>query len=256
MAKSDYIDQTDAGFSTQLNTCKDALPGYSAVLGVSAASVVSQAHDADYFAYSINAQTVVQNSAGSSLPGKTSSAMAGRLLPPARPWLPPCRRPSPPWLPASSCGSAPSSATSNPAVGYNPAIGIALGIEGSDQAGPDLATIAPKLTVTLIGGHVEFDWGRQGFGANLDMIEIQVNRGAGYALLTCDTTPGYTAPLPAAPAKWSYKAIYRVGDSQTGQWSAETSVTVGGFLQAIIVISGRLAVGSSTTCWRCCGANC
>jgi len=111
--------------------------------------------------------------------------------------------------------------------GYNPAIGIALGIEGSEQAGPDLATIAPKLTATLIGGHVEIDWGWQGFGANLD---IQVNRCAGDALLTYDTTPGYTdtAPLPTAPAKWSYKAIYRVGDSQAGQWSAETSVTVGG----------------------------
>ncbi len=38
-----------------------------------------------------------------------------------------------------------------------------------------------------------------------------------------------TAPLPVAPGKWIYKAIYRVGVSPIGQWSAETSVTVGGW---------------------------
>ena len=44
------------------------------------------------------------------------------------------------------------------------------------------------------------------------------------------TTPGYndTAPFPAAPAKWSYRAIYRVGDAQVGVWSNVVSVTVGG----------------------------
>ncbi len=49
-------------------------------------------------------------------------------------------------------------------------------------------------------------------------------------LLTHDSTPNDidTAPFPSAPAKWTYKAIYRVGDTQVGQWSAEVSVTVGG----------------------------
>ncbi len=57
-----------------------------------------------------------------------------------------------------------------------------------------------------------------------------MNRGNGYTLLTYDTTPGYTdtAPIPAIPAKWSYKAIYRVGDHEVGQWSSEISITVGG----------------------------
>jgi hypothetical protein len=36
------------------------------------------------------------------------------------------------------------------------------------------------------------------------------------------------APLPTTPAKWTYKAIYRKGDSQIGQWSAEVSIIVGG----------------------------
>ena len=62
------------------------------------------------------------------------------------------------------------------------------------------------------------------------MIEIQVDRGAGYSLLTYDTTPGYTdtTQFPASPAKWTYKAICRKGDSQVGQWSNPVSITVGG----------------------------
>ena len=35
-------------------------------------------------------------------------------------------------------------------------------------------------------------------------------------------------PPPTTLTKWTYKAIYRVGDHQVGQWSAEASVTVGG----------------------------
>ena len=47
-------------------------------------------------------------------------------------------------------------------------------------------------------------------------------------LLTFDTTPGYvdSHPLPSAPAKWTYRAIYRVDDDQVGQWSKPVSVMV------------------------------
>ncbi|MCX6872808.1 MAG: hypothetical protein NTW21_03225 [Verrucomicrobia bacterium] len=53
--------------------------------------------------------------------------------------------------------------------------------------------------------------------------------GKGYTLLAYDSTPGYadTTPLPATPAKWKYKAIYRVGDERVGLWSAEVSIAVG-----------------------------
>ena len=80
------------------------------------------------------------------------------------------------------------------------------------------------------GGQVQIGWGWQGHGNALDMIGIQVNRGNGYAPLAYDTTPGYTdsTPLPAVPGKRIYKAIYRVGDSQVGQWSQEVALTVGG----------------------------
>ena len=56
-----------------------------------------------------------------------------------------------------------------------------------------------------------------------------MDRGNGWQVLTFDTTPGYTdtAPFPATPTKWKYRAIYRVDDAQVGLWSAEVSVTVG-----------------------------
>jgi hypothetical protein len=54
--------------------------------------------------------------------------------------------------------------------------------------------------------------------------------GKGFTPLAYDTTPGYvdTQPFPATPVKWTYQAIYRVGDSRVGQRSKPASVTVGG----------------------------
>ena len=115
---------------------------------------------------------------------------------------------------------------------YNAAIGAALGIEGAQQTGPDLTTIQPDITADISGTHVDVGWGWGGNGAYLDICEIEVDRAdsKGFVLLTFDTTPNYTdtTPFPAAPAKWTYRAIYRVGDQRVGQWSKPVSVTVGG----------------------------
>lgn len=112
---------------------------------------------------------------------------------------------------------------------YLEATGIDLGAVGAGKTPPDMATIQPVLKVRITGNKVEIDWGWDGNSAFLDQLEIQVDRGAGYQVLTFDTTPGYTdaTPFPATPTKWKYRAIYRVDDQQVGQWSAEVSVTVG-----------------------------
>jgi hypothetical protein len=66
-------------------------------------------------------------------------------------------------------------------------------------------------------------------------ITIRINQiperlSKGFVLLTFDTTPNYTdtTPFPSTPTKWTYRAIYRVGDSRVSQWSKPVSVTVGG----------------------------
>ena len=105
-----------------------------------------------------------------------------------------------------------------------------LGIVGSAQTGPYLTTVQPVISVSIMGNHVNVKWGWGGNSAFLDSCEIQVDRGdgKGYVLLTIDTTPGYTdtQPFPAASVKWTYKAIYRLDDSQVGLWSQPASVTV------------------------------
>ena len=116
--------------------------------------------------------------------------------------------------------------------GYTDTIGRELGVVGSGHAGPDLMTVQPVFTLALLPTGVSLNWTWQGNSADLDMIELQVDRndGKGYVPLAFDTTPGYldSYPKPAALTKWKYKGIYRVGDQQVGHWSNEMSITVGG----------------------------
>jgi hypothetical protein len=115
--------------------------------------------------------------------------------------------------------------------GDNTSIGEALGGEGPEQTAPDMAAIKPGLTLKLSGGAVQVGWGWGGQGEQLDMIWLEVDRGAGagYVLLAMDTTPNYidAEPFPATAAKWTYRGMYYVGDSPVGQWSDPVSINVG-----------------------------
>ena len=53
--------------------------------------------------------------------------------------------------------------------------------------------------------------------------------GLGYLPLTTDTRPGCvdTEPMPATPAKWKYKAIFRKDDERVGLWSDVAEIAVG-----------------------------
>lgn len=107
-------------------------------------------------------------------------------------------------------------------------------LDVSNQAtiGPDIATLRPEFAVKVEGGKAVLDRELGGHRSHLDVFQIQVDRadGKGFVDLASDTTPGYTdtQPLPAAPVKWKYRAIWRVGDEQVGLWSEEVSITVAG----------------------------
>ena len=227
--KQDYIEDGDSAFSDQLLVFKDAVGPYVPTLGLTPAQVASQAGDANYFANLIATQTVIQNAASQWTTWKGLIRDGGSP--------PPTGAPVAPVLPAAVPVVAPGIEARFRALvrlikalpTYNPSIGDALGIEGEEKGGPDFDALKPEITAS-VGGQVKIGWGWQGHSGELDLIEIHVDRGSGYGLLTYDSTPNYfdTAAFPAAPAKWTYKAIYRVGDSQVGQWSAEVSVTVGG----------------------------
>ncbi|MBI5687476.1 MAG: hypothetical protein HZC54_20580 [Verrucomicrobia bacterium] len=232
MAKSDYINPNDLAFLAQLRTFKNNVGNYAALLGVSPAQVAAQAADTDYFAHVVACHQAMQNNAQQWTAWKKltrgggispeSGAPVAAVLPAAVPAVPPGIEARFRALVKQIKANA----------NYNTSIGDALGIEGAQQAAPDLAAIQPIIELELSGGQIIIHWGWGGYSAWLDMIEIQVDRGdgKGYVLLAHDTTPGYTdtTPLPTTPAKWKYKAIYRVGDQRVGVWSQEVAITVGG----------------------------
>ena len=232
MAKSDYINQNDDAFAAQMQAFKNAVAAYAVTLGLTPTQVAAQAADADYFSYVIACRDIIRN-ANAQWSGWKSLLRAGGDLPPSG-------APVAPVLPATVPAVAPGIEVRFRALvkqikgsaAYNEAIGAALGIEGASQTGPDLTTVQPDISATISGNQVAVGWGWGGYAAFLDICEIEVDRSdsKGFVMLTFDTTPNYTdtTPFPSTPTKWTYRAIYRVGDSRVGQWSKPVSVTVGG----------------------------
>ena len=231
MPKRDYILQNDDLFGAQLNTFKNNIAAYAGTLGVISTQMLAQSNDAAYFNYVLQCQTAMANGAQQWTAWKDLLRAGG--TPPA------AGAPVAPTLPTLVAAVAPGIEVRFRALvkqikasaNYNVSIGEALGIEGVMDTGPDLSTVQPVLNPQVSGNRVEVGWGWQGNGAFLDICEIQVDRGtgAGFVFLTYDTTPGYvdTAPFPATPGKWHYRAIYRVGDAAVGQWSNPVGVMVG-----------------------------
>lgn len=232
MPKSGYVSAGDEGFAAQLQAFKNAIGAYSATLDVSAAAVTSQAADADYFSYILACQQIMQNGARQWTGWKDLERRGGDLPASGAPVPPSFPAPVPSVPPGIEARFRALVKQIKAQASYNPAIGKALGIEGAERVGPDYAAIQPNITAIINGTHVDVRWDWSGFRDFLDQIEIQVDRGdgQGFVGLAFDTTPGYvdTQPFPSAPVKWTYQAIYRLGDSRVGQWSKPASITVGG----------------------------
>jgi hypothetical protein len=230
MPKGNYVPSNDNAFLAQLKTFNNNIGSYATTLNVTPAQVTSSAADAEYLEYVLDCLGLMQNGAQQWTAWKNIARDGGTL--------PPTGAPVAPTLPAVVPAVAPGIEVRFRALvkqikaspNYNTAIGDALGIEGAQQTAPDLTTIQPQIEAEITGNRVEVDWGWQGNSAYLDQCELQVDRGdgKGFILLAYDTTPGYvdTAPFPATPVKWTYKAIYRVDDAQVGQWSNPVTLTV------------------------------
>lgn len=232
MAKADFLASNDDAFSAQMQTFKTAIAAHAAALGVAPAQVAAQAADADRFTYELACLAIMRNGAQQWTAWKALSRVGGAA--------PTSGAPVAPVFPAAVPSVAPGIEGRFRALvkqikahaNYNPAIGAALGIEGAAQNAPDLASLRPEIEARANGNRVEVAWGWGGHSAHLDMLELQVDRGdgRGFALLAFDTTPGYvdTQSFPATPARWTYKAIYHVGDAAVGHWSLPVSVVVSG----------------------------
>ena len=232
MAKDSYIQRNDADFSAQLTTFKNVIPDYATLLNLDPGIVTAQAADADYFAWCLQLQELLRNTAQQSSTWKTLIRNGGTPPATGAPVLPKF----PPGPTAVQPGIEPRFRALAQQIkadaDYNQSIGDALGIVGPEHAGPDYATLKPALKAVINGTAVDIDWSWGGYRTFLSICEIQVDRDdtAGWVLLAMDTTPGTTDThgFPTKPAKWLYRAIYHAGDSRVGEWSNPVSVTVGG----------------------------
>ena len=219
----------DDAFAAQLNTFKSGIGSYATLFNLSAPEVAAQAADAAYFTYVLECQKIAKAFAQQWTAWKNIVRDGGTP-------------------PVGGIPVAPVFPTAVPAVegdiegrhrdlaarlkshkNYNVGIGEILDIEGASASVPKFDVLKPKIGAKTVGDTVHIDWSWQGHHAFLQSCEIQVDRGQGWTVLTFDTTPGYvdTHPFPAAPAKWSYRAIYHRGDAQTGHWSDTVTVNVG-----------------------------
>lgn len=232
MRKSDPIQANDDAFNLQMQTFKNGIGNYSAVLSLTPAQVTGQDNDAKYLDYILKCQSIMVQAGQQWTTWKDLTRGGG--TPPANgaPVLPVLLPAVPVVAPGIEARFRALIQLIKASPNYNEAIGQALDIEGAQQTAPDLTTIQPKIDAIITGNQVNVKWGWGGNAAYLDLCEIQVDRGdgKGFGLLTYDSTPNYndTQPFPAAPTKWSYKAIYRVGDAQVGIWSLTVNLVVGG----------------------------
>ena len=234
MAKSDYMPPNDTGKGALFLHVAVTLPTFFTRLAISPATtqVMAQAADAAAFDYTLRGQQVIIAA------GQEATAAKNRLRDgdPEKPNLAVNLA-----FPATP-GVAPTAVTPgvvtrfrlfvaflNGLTGFAEDIAQALKITGAEQPGADLAAVKPVLPLEMRGGLVFIDWSWGGHSADLDGLEIQVDRGTGtYTLLTIDTRPGYldTEPMPATAGRWKYKGIFRKDDARVGLWSdvAETPV--------------------------------
>jgi len=240
MIRQRYYPTRSADQIVWLENFRNKLGTHGAALGLAAPTVANLVADARWLVYTLGswlpaarAYTLACTAAAKeaqSGPGGSVALVLPVFVPPLLPAADGAIPAVVPRPPGALTGIFDAVQAMKAAAGYTEAIGMDLGIEGAADSGPDFATVQPILTTTLSGSSVQVGWGWEGNAKYLDQCEIQVDRGQGWTLLTIDTTPNYwdNAAHPTNPARWKYRAIYRVGDQQVGLWSAEVSVMVGG----------------------------
>ena len=228
MAKNYFIPNSDQGKADFLDNLANKIGGYAVALGLAPADVTSVTDDAAMFNYVMDMQEAYKTF-------KQDMSKHKNMLRDGPVGTPLGALPVAPTLPA-----APTlvnegvfirirklTARIKAAPAYNQAIGEDLGLVGDEQV-IDIPNLKPVLKSRLDAGRPLILWTK----GPADSIDIYVDRkdGSGFVYLANDSQPDYldTFPVPAGmtSAIWGYKAVYRIGDEQVGQFSAPTQVTV------------------------------
>jgi hypothetical protein len=231
MPKGNYINANERAFSNQMLQFKNNISGYTTTLGLSAGTITAQAADADRYKWELDAQELFGNLSQQWTAWKGITRGGGNYPAAGAPVTISLGTPPAAVAPGIEVRFRALVKQIKAHANYNPGIGEALGIEGAEITGPDLATLKAVLKPVTSAGGVMVKWGWQGNAQFLDALRIEVDRGdgQGFRLLAIDTTPDYndTEAFPATPKKWTYRACYQLDDGNVGQWSDPVSVTVG-----------------------------
>ena len=202
MAKTDWLSPRDGEFLTWLKHGKDVLPTYKVALGLTDADVAALTADTAALEAKLNALGTADAAYAQAATDKTATRKAVEAR--ARALV---RR-------------------IKTAPGYTEAIGAQLKVLGSDDA-TDLSSAKPTLTAAAQPhGVVELAFNK----SKSDGVNLYSQREGepGYAFLARDTQSPYVDNRPLAatgkPETRKYKAVYVLGDDETGQFSDEVTV--------------------------------
>ena len=222
------IPRDDAGRLGLLRHLNSTLPGMADLLAVPADTLTRLDRATTSFGFALDYQTALKNAAEGAVALKVAvrdGPVTGALVV------------HPVTLPSPSAGPLFEDVYSflveliafiKGQAHYTEAIGQTLNILPLKTPSVDLDSLQPMLSVKFVNDQPFLDWAKAG----MEALEIEVDRGNGFTLLTIDSHPGHldTAPLPPAgtTALWRYRGIYRLKDQRVGQWSAVLEVAVKG----------------------------
>lgn len=224
-----FIDKSDGGFGTQLNTFCNKVSTYQVTLGLDVAAIAALKKDRDFYLYVMTGLDSFQkfSQTMTSYKDLLRYGLNDEVLP-AFPTIP-------------TLGVAPAVAPANLqkrfarivqqcaiSVNYTKSIGEDLGIEAAVHPfDPNAGKPVIKNSYSS-GGHPLLMWKKGKFQG----VEIWKNTGATWVKLDRDFNPDYIdkSELPPAgqSATWKYKMIYLYKDEPVGSYSDEVSVAVQG----------------------------
>ncbi len=228
MSNSTAIPTDDSSKLILLRHINAVLPSIAGLLDISTEQLARLANASSWFAFALDYQTALKNAGTAAVAFKQvvrDGPMGGGLSFNA------LKLPSPPeGMPFEDVfgflGMLIAQIKRHPH--YTEAIGQSLSIIPSKSVPVDLSSVQPQLSVAMEHGQPRLSWLKNG----MDCLEVEVDRGNGFVLMTIDLTPGHLddAQLPPAgsTALWKYRAIYRMKDQRVGQWSPVLEVAVKG----------------------------
>lgn len=227
--KDNYMPRTDTLKVSWLKNLDTKAPVYNTLLDITPAEITSLGNDTTMFEYIVNVMLDAYSTKNKDITKFKNIMRDGPIGTPAPP------TPVAPVLPVAPTAVEPGifqrvakfvkRLKSHP--NYTVNIGEDLGIEGPEHV-VDPQTMKPVLKGGLDANRPLIKWNK----GDADSIDIYVDRtlNDNYAYLANDSEPDYidTYPLPggAVTATYRYKAIYRIGDEQVGQFSEPLTITV------------------------------